>query len=472
VPDDPDRRATLLVVDDEESVHEVIGQSVQGYRILNAYNGWQTVEMLEEHHVDVVLLDLNLPDTTGLKLLDTIRAERDDVEVIVVTAHSEIPTAVEAVKKGAFDFLAKTYENYQRLGEHIERALVHRRHKRERLEAHTKLEWLRVAFQLLERSKSPSVQAMVQLARQVTDTPLTVLIEGESGVGKEIMAAYIHAHSERAGGPFVAVNLATVPAALMESHLFGHVKGAFTGAERAHIGKFEYADGGTLFLDEVGELSNEVQVKLLRVLQEREVERLGARESSPIDVRVLAATNKNLAAEVKAGRFREDLFYRLNVVRIPVPPLRHRLEDLPDLVRLLARKHSGIMGRATPTFSRDALRVLINNDWPGNIRELENLVMRLVAIRPGKAIVADDIPPEYCLPSLHKLADRAARRGGHKDEERLYFLARDQFERYLVRYMVNRHKGDKRSAARALGVSLSTIKEKLRGMPTDWSSDV
>ena len=460
--DNAQSKGTLLLVDDEESVHDIVGRCISEYRFLSAYNGWQSLDALSKHHVDVVLLDLNLPDTTGLKLLDTIRADREDIEVIILTAHSELPNAVEAVKRGAFDFLPKTYENYRTLSQHVERALTHRRRRREQAESRTKQQWMRDAHQLLDHSLAPAMRKAMELARQVSDTPLTVLLEGESGVGKEIVASYIHSHSPR-GGPFVAVNLAAVPATLLESHLFGHEKGAFTGATRANPGKFELADSGTLFLDEIGELDASAQVKLLRVLQEREVERVGASESAPVDVRVIAATNKNLATEVVNGRFREDLFYRLNVVRITIPPLRNRVEDLSDLVQLLAGKHSLIMRRDPPSFIPETIEFLQNYDWPGNVRELENLIMRLVAVNPGKTIVPDDIPPEYCLPTLNKLADRAARRDISRDKEsRLYFLARDQFERYLVRYMVKRHGGNKRAAAEALGVSYSTVKEKTR----------
>ena len=473
VIDETQRRTTILVVDDEETFHEIISRYLKDYRVLRAYNGWQALEVLGQHHVDVVFLDLNLPDTTGIKLLEQMRAERDDLEVIVITAHSEIKHAVETVKRGAFDFLAKSFENYQHIREHIDRALEHRRQKREQIEVRTRQQWLRDAFALVDRSPSETMQSVTRLARKIADTPITVLLEGESGVGKEILARYIHAYSDRAGGPFVGVNLSAVPGQLLESHLFGHVKGAFTGADRAQIGKFELAEGGTLFLDEIGELEMSAQVKLLRVLQEREVERVGAREPSPIDVRVLAATNKDLSAEVAAGRFREDLYYRLNVVRLPIPPLRDRRDDIPELVRLHACKHAEGMRREPPTFTRDAMQVLMHYDWPGNVRELENLVMRLVAIHPGKAIVADDIPPEYCLSTLNSLANRAARRGGKdSQEQRLYFLARDQFERYLVRLMVNRCRGDKRAAARELGVSYSTVKEKIRGEPVDWADSL
>ncbi len=471
--DDKHRRPTVLVVDDEESFHDVIGRYLRDYRLLRAYNGWQALEVLGQSHVDVVFLDLNLPDTTGIKLLEQMRAERDDIEIIVITAHSEIKHAVETVKRGAFDFLAKSYENYQHIAEYIDRALEHRRHKREKIEARTRTQWLRDAFALVDQSPSEQMQAVSRLARKIADTPITVLLEGESGVGKEILARYLHAYSDRADGPFVAVNLSAVPSQLLESHLFGHVKGAFTGADRAQIGKFELAERGTLFLDEIGELDMNAQIKLLRVLQEREIERVGAREASPVDVRVVAATNKDLSAEVEAGRFREDLYYRLNVVRLSIPALRDRRDEIEELARLLAAKHAQSMRREPPTFTRNAMQILLQYDWPGNVRELENLVMRLVAIHPGKAIAADDIPPEYCLPTLNRLANRAARRGGKAvKEQRLYFLARDQFERYLVRLMVNRCRGDKRAAARELGVSYSTVKEKIRGEPVDWADSL
>jgi DNA-binding NtrC family response regulator len=452
---------TVLVVDDEESFHRNIAKYLGAYRRINAYTGWQALEALSKHHVDVVLLDLNLPDTTGFHVLEQIRKERDDIEVIMCTAHSEIRNAVEAVKKGAFDFLVKSYENYQNIHEHIRRALEYRRTKRELLESRTHKNWLREAFQLLENTRSDMLSLVVRLARRVADTPLTVLIEGESGVGKEVLARYIHSRSDRADGPFVTVNVSAVPPTLLGSYWFGHVKGAFTGADRTNIGKFELADGGTLFLDEVGELDPEAQLKLLRVLQEREIERLGANEPTPVNVRVLAATNKRLHEEVKFGRFREDLYFRLNVLHVTVPPLRDRPEDLPELARLLLRKHAGMMGRGeSPGLGVGALEVLRRYDWPGNIRELENLMMRLVALAPRTEIREDDIPPEYWLPTLNQVADDFVARPEGKSN--LFYLATQQFQRYLIRLMIARSHGNKRLAARALGISYTTLKDKLR----------
>lgn len=470
-----DRRPeiTILVVDDEESFHDVVDRHLQDYRLLRAYNGWQTKASLHKYHIDVVLLDLNLPDIRGLELLGYIRTERQDIEVIVITAHSEIPNAVDAIKCGAFDFLAKTYENYQHLADHIERALLHRQRRREQIAARARMKWLGDAFSLLDRSQSVQMRKIVKLGRKVARTPLTVLLEGESGVGKEILAQYIHAHSDRADAPFVAVHLAAVPTALLESQLFGHVKGAFTDAHREQIGKFELANNGTLFLDEIGDLDSNAQVKLLRVLQEREVERIGAREPSPVNVRVIAATNKNLKKMVSDGEFREDLYFRLNVIRVRIPSLRDRKEDMPELIGLLTDKHAAIMSRRSPTFTDDALSVLRHYDWPGNVRELENLIMRLVALSPGLTLTADDIPPEYCLATLHRLAEKAACNvDDSPKDERIYFLARAQFERYLVRLMVNRHHGDKRAAAKALGVSLTTIKDKIRESGVDWNIEL
>jgi DNA-binding NtrC family response regulator len=459
--------ARVLIVDDEAALHDLIESILPDYRVTHAYTGRQALAAVKREQVDIVLLDLNLPDIQGLRLIESIRAESSDVEVLVLTGYSDTRHAVEAVKKGAFDFLIKAGETYRQLDVYIQRALSHRKQSREHVAAAFRNRWLGEAFALCERSRSPAMTRVMSLARRIADTPLTVLIEGESGVGKEILARYIHGRSRRAPGPFAAAHLAAMPASLLESYLFGHVKGAFTGADRARAGKFELANGGTLFLDEIGELDAGAQVKILRVLQEREVERIGASEAAPVDVRVVAATNKILSEEVRARRFREDLYYRLNVIRIEMPPLRERTEDIGMLLDLFADKHASIMGREPLRFSPEAVALLEGYTWPGNVRELENLVMRLVAVHPGQTVTAEDIPPEYGATTLHQLAERALEAGLH-GSERLYFQAREQFERYLVRMMVDRCQGDKRAAARALGVSYSTVKEKYRGEDEAW----
>ncbi len=449
----------MLVVDDEPALHETVARYLKGYRRVPAYNGWQAKQALGKHHIDVVLLDLNLPDTTGLKLLEEIRAERDDVEIIILTSHSELHNAVAAVKAGAFDFLAKSYENFQRIDEHVQRALENRRRRRMDILARAD-ESVRDSLALLEKTRSPELAEVMRLLRQVANTPLTVLVEGESGVGKELLARYIHVNSDRAAAPFVPVNMAAIPSSLIESTLFGHEKGAFTDADRQRLGKFELADGGTLFLDEVGDLAPDAQAKLLRALQEREIERLGGAEPAPINVRVVAATNKDLEAEVIAGRFREDLWFRLNVVRLRVPPLRQRRADVRELVQLLAARHARHMGRAVPFFTKEAIGALESYAWPGNVRELENLVMRMVALHSGGNVRMSDIPVEYCVEHLGNLALHFARRS--RDEDRsLYALACDHFERYFVRHMVERSGGNKAEAARRLGVSYATVKNKM-----------
>jgi DNA-binding NtrC family response regulator len=450
----------VLVVDDEEAFHRSVSRYLTEFRVFRAYSGMRALETLAEHAIDVVLLDLGLPDIMGLELLARMRADAPDVQVIVVTAASDIRTAVSAIKAGAFDFLTKQHESYQALAYHIDRAINFRRLRRHGEALRQSRAWYAEAFRLLENTTSTSLRAVLRLAQKTAPTPFTILIEGPSGAGKEIMARYLHEHSGRAAEPFVSVNVAAIPETLVESHLFGHEKGAFTGADRAHVGKFELAGGGTLFLDEIGELAHGVQVKLLRVLQEREVERLGGCEARPIDCRILCATNKRLDVEVAEGRFREDLYYRLCAIRIALPPLAERPGDIPSLVSFLARKICRRTGTPTPSFDDEVLEVLAAYAWPGNIRELENLVMRLCITCHAGRVTADDVPPDYWLPTLNEQARRHAAQ--RRSEERLYFLAREQFERYLVRHTVNRCGGSKRRAAEELGISYSTVKEKMR----------
>ena len=456
------RPSTILVVDDEPAFQETIARYLAGYRRLTAYNASQALAVLARHHVDLVLLDLRLPDMTGLELLGRLRADHEDLPVLGITSHVDLSQAVACTKAGAFDFLPKCAESYEVIGIHIDRALADRQRRRSydlaRLD-----DGAREAIELLERTTSSVLADALQLLRQVAPTPISVLLEGESGTGKELLARYVHLRSPRAERPFVAISMAAIPSNLLEATLCGHEKGAFTSADRQRLGKFQIADGGTLFLDEIGDLELAAQAKLLRALQEREVERLGAAEASPVDVRVIAATNRRLEAEVAAGRFREDLWYRLNVVRVTVPPLRQRRGDIPELAHLLVARHARALGREPPLLSEDVLGALAEYVWPGNVRELENLIMRLVAVHPGRPVRLADIPVEFLLDHLGRLALRQLERDGSSDAAKLYNLAREHFERYLVRHMIERCGGNKAEAARRLGVSYSTIKNKTDG---------
>lgn len=461
--DRPTRSNTgILVIGPDEALHTVARQYLGEFRLSAATNAWRGLEVLRSRQVDLVLLDLALPDATGLLVIDEIRAERHDVEVVALGPGDDIELAVSAVKRGAFDFLPKAYGSFDRLPTLVRRALEHRQRRLDQVEAQTRDAWLSDAFDLLERSDNRAVQSMVTAARRVATSAPVVLLRGEEGSGKELFARYIHALSDRASERFVAVSIPAVPPSLLEVELFGHVKGAFAGGE-SRVGKFEIAAGGTLFLGEVGGLSPGAQERLADVLRRRAFVRVGGREARNVETVLLASSSHDLAAAVADGRFRGDLYDLLATDVVDVVPLRDRLEDLPDLVALLARKHAAAMRREPPRLDAAVVDVLSSNDWPGNIRELDGLVMRLVATHGGALVAAEDIPPEFWLAHLHRQAAAAAERAdGRRNDSRLYFLAREQFERYLVRLMVKRCGGNKRAAARVLGVSYSTVKDKSR----------
>jgi DNA-binding NtrC family response regulator len=439
------------VVDDDSAFQETVARYLASYRRLTAYNGWQALQVLSKHHVDVILLDLNLPDTTGLELLRQIRAERDDVEVIIVTSQAEIRNAATCIRAGAFDFLAKSYENYQQMAEHVQRALEHRRRRRADILARTD-ENLQDTIALLEQTTSVEMAEINRILHSVARTPLPILLEGESGVGKELLARYVHLLSDRASHPFVPMAVAQIPATLLASALFGHEK-RNTGRQR--LGKFELAEGGTLFLHGIDELGPSVQLDVLHALQQREIERIGAAEPAPVDVRVIAATNRDLGAEVSAGRFRADLWERLNVVRVRVPPLRGRPDDIPRLTKFLAARHAREMGRPAPEFTEEALKTLVAYAWPGNVRELESVIARMLAVNPGRTLCMADIPVEYCVEQLAAEAEPAS--------GNMYAMASAHFERFFVRHMVERFGGNRAQAAQRMGISYDTVKNAIDG---------
>lgn len=387
---------TILIVDDELNIRRVLERAFlkEGYHVHLAEGGHQALRILEEAPVEVVLTDVVMPDMSGLELLKQIRAKYPQIPVIIMTAYGTIPMAVEAIRNGAVEFLMKPL-NMETLRKIVRNALAERASL---TRASTKAKPSKKQTQFIGQSQA--IREVLETVERVADTRASVLITGESGTGKELIARMLHEKSSRASGPFVAVSCAAIPETLIEVELFGAVKGAYTGADTDRIGKFESANGGTLFLDEVGEIPLLIQAKLLRVIQEREIQRLGSNESIPIDVRLVTATNRNLEKEIEAGNFREDLYYRLKVVHLHLPPLRERVEDIPLLAEYFMRKYAEENGRALRTISPDALKVLQSHCWKGNVRELENVIEASVVLAPPDAT---ELRPEHLsLPTQAK----------------------------------------------------------------------
>ena len=444
-------RPVVLTVDDEVGVRESIRQILQDeYEVPQAPEGRAALTQLQSSEVDLVLLDVRLPGDNGIALLERIKALEDSIEVILVTAVKDVRTAVDAMKGGAYDYVTKPFDVDDMLAL-VRRALEKRALQREVLYLRSELARAHGFDDIVGRH--PEMMRIYERIAQVAQTTATVLITGESGTGKELIARAIYREGPRRERPFVAVNLAAIPETLLESELFGHERGAFTGAFQKKLGKFELAHGGTLFLDEVGTLRVDLQAKLLRVLQEREIERIGGTRSVKVDVRIIAATNLNLKQAVKGRTFREDLFYRLNVVPLTVPPLRERREDIPLLVDHFVRQYAREFNRDIRGVSAGALEVLTRYDWPGNVRELENILQRAVALARGPVIHLEDVPLELAIP------ETIARPG---EEASLPLRdARERFERQYVLRVLERVNWNQSRAARLLGLHRNTLTGKL-----------
>jgi len=384
---------TLLVADDDPGLRESLNRTLTraGYSVILASDGRAALEQLQSGPVDLVLTDLRMPGLTGLEVLRAVKTLVPDVDVILLTAFGTVEEAVSAMKDGAYDFITKPFRGEQLL-KLVSKALERRGLIEQNRALQKQLEDLRGKGQII--GASPAFRRMMTLIDQVADSSATVLVQGESGAGKELVASAIHERSRRRGGPFVAVNCAALPETLLESELFGYEKGAFTGAVGRKEGRFELADGGTLFLDEIADLSAVTQPKILRVLQEGEFERLGGTRTQRVDVRIVVATNQDLAQMVKEKRFREDLYYRLNVITITVPPLRDRREDIRLLAQHFLRVYAAKNNRKLEMFTDEALRRLEGYSWPGNVRELENVVERGVVLARGAAVDVTDLPED------------------------------------------------------------------------------
>jgi len=450
-------KGRVLVVDDERRQRDILQMilEAEGYETTAAGNGRQALQVAEGGGFDVVLTDLKMPDLNGIELLSEILKLQPSPLVVLMTAHGTIDSAVEAMRKGAFDYLTKPLEKDELLLV-LRRAMERAHLVRENRMLH---EQLRDRFRLDNIvGAHGSMQDVFRIVHKVAASASTVLIYGESGTGKELVARALHHESDRRGRPFYAVNVAALPESILEAELFGHEKGAFTGAEMRKIGLFEQASGSTLFLDEVGDLKRDLQVKLLRALQEREIMRVGGTERVRIDVRIVAATNQDLDVAVRDGRFREDLYYRLNVIPIVLPPLRERRTDIPLLVDHFLAKYSGPRRRGV---SEDALKMLMAYDWPGNVRELESVIERALLLGEGDLIVPADLPA-----SLRPGA--AAPRRATELEIPDTGIDLEAVERSLILKALDKAGGNVTRAARLLGLSRRTLQyrlEKMEGAP-------
>jgi len=438
--------ATILVVDDEQIQRAILAEVLrdEGYLVVEAADGETALQRVNGGGIDLILTDVRMPGISGEELLVKVREERPHLPVLLITAHDTVEQAVAAMQAGAFSYIAKPI-NLDGLLAQVQRALEHRRLAEE-------LEALRSAVgeapDLPEVvAESPAMRAVLSEAARVAPRRTTVLITGESGTGKEVVARAIHALSDRAEAQFVAVNCAALPETLLESELFGHEAGAFTGAAQRHIGRFEQASSGTLFLDEIGDLPMPVQVKLLRALQERTIERLGSNASIAVDVRLIAATHRDLAAAIREGGFREDLYYRLNVVALHLPPLRHRRPDIPTLVDHLLERINRDNDTAITGVSREALEAFLRYPWPGNVRELGNVLERAVVLTRGQVIHLDDLPSTIRAPSEKPPAGD----GSLADSERAAIVA-----------ALAAARGNRSVAADRLGIHRNTLRRKIR----------
>ena len=381
----------ILVVDDEEAMRESLNDWLKedGYDVGLAAGGQEAIDMVRDEPWEVILLDLKMPGMNGLETLKHLKEVRPDAEILMMTAYATVDTAVHAMKEGAFDYLVKPFDPDE-VEILIKKIVKHKELILENILLRKKLEEREQFDEII--GKSDSMQQIFELIKRVAPTDSTVLITGESGTGKELIAQAIHGNSGRCYMPLIAVSCGALPEALLESELFGYEKGAFTGAEHTKRGRFEMAHGGTLFLDEIGDISLKTQVDLLRVLQQKEFSRLGGEESIEVDVRILAATNRDLEKAIIENRFRKDLFYRLNVISIHVPPLRERKEDIPLLAKASVRKCCLELNKDEVNIEPSAMKLLVDYDWPGNVRELENIIERALVIGGGKEIATKDLP--------------------------------------------------------------------------------
>ena len=443
-----DKRLGVMVVDDDQSVRELLDTILkEKYTVMTAATGEAALQTLEKVEVNVVLLDLRLPDREGMDILKTIKERYPDIEVMIISVVKDIEMVIRAMKLGAYHYITKDFESEELL------ALMEK--LKEKIEEKRERDYLRGELEQLSGpdliiGRSAVMHQIEEMVRKIATLPTTVLLQGETGTGKKLMARHLHQVSQLNGRPFVTLDLSTVPENLMESTLFGHEKGAFTGAYKQSYGKFELAEGGTLFLDEIGCVKYDMQSKLLRAIQDKEIERVGSTKTIKVDVRLVIATNVDLGEAVRKGEFREDLYYRINVVPIKLPPLRERMEDIPEFVRVFIDKYSKRFRKDVNKMTDSAMEILMNYNWPGNIRELENLIERLVAVADNNVISQEDIPVEYYLFEKSEGDTQAS----------LLEDACNTFERNFILKTMEQERWSRTRTANILGIPISTLKYK------------
>jgi len=462
----------ILVADDEESIRWVLSKALkkQGFIVDLAEDGLQAQALAQNNTYDLAVLDIKMPGIHGLELLKQFRADFPDMLIVIMTAEATMEHAVSAIKNGAYDYMTKPFDLTDL------DAIILKAEKAAELSG--KIDHLKEELQdqySFGRSiigDSPPMQSIYKTLGRVAPSDVTVLITGESGTGKELIARAIHINSQRFGKPFLALNCAAIPHELLESELFGHERGAFTGATERKKGKFEQADGGTLFLDEIGDMPLELQVKLLRVLQEKEITRTGGSQSIRVDVRIIAATNQNITKMVEEKKFREDLYYRLNVVPIKLPPLRKRAGDIPALVNFFLKKAQRELGLESVECSQEAFDLLRSYRWPGNVRELENTLMRAALLSPNEVLTPADFPdlqknkkgkPDDSLEALvaRKLETALAQKN-LQEMDNLYDMVLQQVERPLLNIVLQKTRGNQIKTANILGINRNTLRKKIK----------
>lgn len=459
----------ILIVDDEMAVRYSFKRAFgDQYHIITAENGLDAIEKTQSECPDVILMDIRMPIMDGMEAFLRIKQISPNTPVIIMTAHGDTNTAIEAMKEGAYDYITKPFEN-RVIREIIEKGIAASRLQRDASSLCIDIKSGQNDSQLIV-GKSNAILTVCKLIGQVSHTDVPILITGESGVGKELVARVIHNHSHRKDKPFVAVNCAAIPDSLVESELFGYEQGAFTGAERKRIGKFEQCSGGTIFLDEIGDMNLLTQAKVLRVLQDNTFERLGGNQKIKVDVRVIAATNKLLSDEVMAGRFRKDLYHRLNVVSVNIPPLRERREDIPVLVEHFIVKANRETGHNIAGITPDALEYLKEYTWPGNVRELENAIRRAVIVAKGNILCKEDILLTKqnlslsCEDVIGVFIDEMLLSG----EKNVYDKIISEVEKALIKKSLSITRGNQVKASRLLGITRATLRKKIE----DYNIDI